>query len=393
VKLPDYDLRLDVISEGYDRETEWFQPRIGMIPPATAVMTLTKTELWGSDIFTAIREFRSEDLGETWDGPVIHHTLDRRPQADGTEVCPGDMTPAWHAESGRLLATGHTAVYGPGERGTVIVSNSHRREVVWSVYDEDAQAWSEWETLPVPDEERFFWASASCSQRVDLEDGTILLPISRASRDELGSSMWRGCFTTTVLRCSFDGETLRIIEQGNEMSVPLPRGLYEPSLTRFDGRFFLTLRNDARGYVCEGDGLYFGEPRPWRFNDGSDLGSYNTQQHWVTHSDGLFLTYTRRGADNDHVVRHRAPIFMAQVDPDRLCVIRETERVLVPEYGAQLGNFGVCDASPHETWVVTTEGMHGAAQDPYDIHLTEARGARNRIWLARIQWAEPNRLV
>lgn len=393
MKLPDYDIRLDTVSEGYDRVTEWFQPRIGIIPPSTAVMTLTKTELWGSDIFTAVREFRSYDLGETWQGPVLHHTLDRRRQPDGTDVCPGDLTPAWHAESGTLLATGHTATYSPGDRGTVIVSNTHRREIVWSVYDAEAQTWSEWETLPVPDDEKFFWASAGCAQRVDLEDGTILLPISRMSRDEVGESIWKGCFTTTVARCSFDGRALRMIGHGNEMSVPEPRGLCEASLTRFEGRFFLTLRNDVRGYVCEGDGLNFAEPKPWRFNDGTELGSYNTQQHWVTHSEGLFLTYTRRGADNDHVIRHRAPIFIAQVDPDRLCVIRETERVLIPNYGAQLGNFGVCDASPHETWAVTTEGMHGDAADPYDIDVTESRGAKNRIWLARIQWRERNELV
>jgi hypothetical protein len=392
VKLVHYDVRLDALSEGYDRETEWFQPRIGIIPPSTAVLTLTRTKLWGSDIFTAMREFRSEDLGETWDSPVMHRTLDRRVQADGTEVCPGDLTPAWHAPSGKLLATGHTATYSPGERGTVIVGSSHRREIVWTVYDEDARTWSEWETVPVPDEDRLFWASAGCAQRVDLEDGTILLPISRMSREEIGDSIWRGCFTTTVARCSFDGESLRMIEHGNEMTVSDPRGLYEASLTRFDDRFFLTLRNDLRGYVCEGDGLNFAEPEPWRFNDGAELGSYNTQQHWVTHSDGLFLTYTRLGAGNDHVIRHRAPIFIAQVDPDHLRVIRETERVLVPDYGAQLGNFGVCNASPDETWVVTTEGMQGDAARPYNIHLTEARGARNRIWLARLQWNERNNL-
>ena len=45
----------------------------------------------------------------------------------------------------------------------------------------------------------------------------------------------------------------------------------------------------------------------WTFDDGSELGNYNTQQHWVTHSDGLFLVYTRRGADNDDIARHRAP--------------------------------------------------------------------------------------
>jgi len=145
----------------------------------------------------------------------------------------------------------------------------------------------------------------------------------------------------------------------------------------------LTLRNDVRGYVAAGeDGLHFCEPRPWTFDDGSDLGNYNTQQHWVTHSDALFLVYTRRGADNDHVFRHRAPLFMAQVDPERLCVLRDTERVLVPERGARLGNFGVCDVDERETWVVVTEWMQPVGCEQY--------GSDNSVYVARIVWDRPN---
>ena len=44
------------------------------------------------------------------------------------------------------------------------------------------------------------------------------------------------------------------------------------------------------------DGLQYGPIHDWTFDDGSDLGSYNTQAHWLVHSDGLFLSYTRRGA-------------------------------------------------------------------------------------------------
>ncbi len=390
----DYDIRLDVVSEGYDRETEWFQPRIGMIPPSTAVLTVTRAQLWGSDIFTALREFRSEDFGRTWTGPVVHDSLDRRVLPDGTEVCPCDLTPAWHAATGKLLMTGHTATYHGGERGGLIVDNSHPRDIVYSVYDAGAHTWSEWQTIVPPDRDRFFWTSAGCSQRVDLSDGDILLPVSLMARDAVGEDFWRGCFATTVLRCSFDGETLRYLKHGDEMSVPEPRGLYEPSLTLLDGRYHLTLRNDIRGYVTAGDdGLHFDEPRPWLFDDGEELGSYNTQQHWVTHNAGLFLTYTRRGANNDHVVRHRAPLFIAQVDPERLAVLRDTERVLVPDKGAQLGNFGVVNASRDESWVVTSEGMHGDAQDVMNLDLPEARGADNRVWLARIMWSRPNKPV
>lgn len=390
----DFDIQLDIITEGYDRETEWFQPRIGIIPPSTAVLTMTKARLWGSDIFTAIQEMRSEDLGRTWDGPAVHRTLDRRVLDDGAEVCPADMTPAWHARTGKLLMTGHTAVYHGGERGGLIVDNSHPRDIVWSVYDADARTWSPWQILQPADRDRFFWASAGCAQRVDLPDGDILLPVSLMPRDVVGENFWQGCFATTVMRCSFDGVMLRYIEHGDEMSVPEPRGLYEPSLTYYGGRYYLTLRNDVRGYVTVGDdGLHFAQPIPWRFDDGEELGSYNTQQHWVTHSDGLFLTYTRRGLDNDHVIRHRAPLLIAQVDPQKLVVLRDTERVLVPDKGAQLGNFGVVNASSQETWVVTSEGMHGDAQDPMNLELTEARGANNRVWLARLMWNRPNALV
>ena len=70
----------------------------------------------------------------------------------------------------------------------------------------------------------------------------------------------------------------------------------------------------------------FEKLKPWTFDDGTELGSYNTQQHWVSHSDGLYLVYTRRGANNDHVFRNRAPLFMAQVDPEKLQVIRSSEK-------------------------------------------------------------------
>src|SRR5690606_1011569 len=115
---------------------------------------------------------------------------------------------------------------------------------------------------------------------------------------------------------------------------------------------FLTLRNDEKGYVAvSDDGLNYSTPKPWCWDDGSDLGNYNTQQHWVTHPQALYLVYTRRGANNDHVFRHRAPLFIAQVNPHTQQVIRSTERVLVPERGARLGNFGVTKVTDHETWV------------------------------------------
>ncbi len=251
------------------------------------------------------------------------------------------------------------------------------RHTVWSVYDPAARTWAPWAKLMMPDEPKFSCAGAGCTQRVDLENGEILLPIySKAIDDKV--------YFSTVVQCSFDGRELRYIKHGTEHSIPIDRGLYEPGLARFNGRFYLTMRNDRAAYVAgSADGLNYDAPRQWTFDDGTDLGSYNTQAHWVTHSDGLFLVYTRRGANNDNVVRHRAPLFMAQVDPQRLVVLRATERELVPNKGAQLGNFAVVDVSEHETWVTTSEGM--APGEPARF------GSNGRLYAARLLWQTPNR--
>jgi len=387
----DYEYRLDIISEGYDRKSEWFQPRVAIAPDGKVILTMARALLWGSDIFTALEQLVSTDFGKTWSKPEILNKMGRKVLPDGYEVCPADLTPMYHHATGIFIMTGGTACYFPGEKGKVCCDNSHSRNVSYSCFNKNAQTWMEYKTLELPDKESFFWATAGCAQKLELPSGDILLPVSLMSKKDVGSNMWNGCFRSVVLRCLFDGETLQYVEHGNELTVPEPRGLYEPSLTKFEDYYYLTLRNDLRGYVARSnDGLHFEKPIPWNFDDGTELGSYNTQQHWISHSDALFLTYTRSGADNDHVVRHRAPIFMAEVDPEKMCVLRKTEKIIIPEKGAQLGNFGTLNASKNESWIIASEGMRGDAKDTMNLSLTEKRGADNRVYLARIKWDRPN---
>ena len=82
---------------------------------------------------------------------------------------------------------------------------------------------------------------------------------------------------------------------------------------------------------------------------------------------------------------------MAEVDTKNMCVIRKTERIIIPDNGAQLGNFGCLDASENESWLVVAEGMHGDAEEPMNLSLSEKRGANNRVYLARIKWEYPNK--
>ena len=171
---------------------------------------------------------------------------------------------------------------------------------------------------------------------------------------------------------------------GGELAFKGGRGFSEPSLTRFRGRYYLTLRNDQAGYVAvSDDGMHFGTPQLWRWDDGAELGSYNTQQHWVTHRAGVFLAYTRKGANNEHIPRNRAPLFIARVDPERLTVRRAAERILIPERGTPLGNFGVTEVSPDETWITDAEWMQGLRPQRI-IPVEHSRGADTSIYVARI---------
>jgi hypothetical protein len=230
----------------------------------------------------------------------------------------------------------------------------------------------------MPPDEKFDFARCGCSQWLIEPAGTVLVPVYFGKSAGVPAAV-------TVVRCQFDGEKLTYQEHGTELELDVVRGLCEPSLARFRGRYYLTIRNDVKGYVtASDDGLHFAPIKPWTFDDGAELGSYNTQQHWLAHRDELFLAYTRRGANNDHIFRHRAPLFLAQVDPERLCVLRDTEQVLIPERGAQMGNFGAAPIDERESWVTVAEYISKGQPHP--------RGADGSVFVARVIWSKPNDL-
>lgn len=372
-----FTVELETVSRGYDGETCWVHPRAGAIPgkTPTVVLTMQKLLLTGSDVFYSLNDTLSRDHGKTWTAIRPHEvTLGRREEPGGVVVGACDFTPKWHKQSKRLLGIGHTVRY----QGDKVIHN-RPRETCWSVYDESTQEWSAWRMLEMPKEARFYSCGAGSVQRVDLESGEILLPVYLKGETDKH-------YRVMVLRCGFDGSELRLLGHGTELALESGRGVYEPSLVHFEGRFLLTLRNDTDAYVAVSeDGLHYGPLLPWRFTDGESLGSYNTQQHWISRPGALYLVYTRRGAHNDHVFRHRAPLFMARVDAAKLAVMRETEVVLVPERGARLGNFAVTEVSEDETWVTVAEWMQAASPNVI-IPPENAFGADNSVYAARILW-------
>jgi lysophospholipase L1-like esterase len=320
---------------------------------------------------------RSGDGGTSWSKPVLPPELDWKTE-NGESIAVCDVTPGWHPQSGRLLAIGTKLRYSAA--GEQLLDQPRSHQCAYAAYDTATGRWTAWKMLEMPDEEsKNYLVAPGCVQWLVRPDGTLLVPMY--FRGPSGSD-----YTSTVLHCRFDGSKLTLIEQGDDLALEGGRGLCEPSLALFQGTYYLTLRNDAGGYVTTSqDGLHFQPIQPWTFDDGSELGSYNTQQHWLVHDQGLFLCYTRRGADNDHIARNRAPLFIGQVDPVKKHVIRSTEKILIPERGVMLGNFGAAAINAGESWVTDAEYYMGTEPHP--------RGANGSVFAARVKWSVPSKVA
>jgi len=378
-----FEARSGAVFQELNAKSCWFHPRVAALPalgrdgrPAV-VMTIQK-HLGVSDHYSGLYYLRTNDLGETWTGPTEIPELASQLGENNETIAVCDVTPGWLTHSGKLLAIGVKLRYSP--EGEQLVDKARSHECAYATYDPALDKWSAWNLLEMPDTDgKFFLVAPGCVQWLEQSDGTLLIPVY--IQGPHGSDS-----TATVLHCSYDGQKLKYITHGDELTTPGGRGFYEPSLTRFQETYYLTLRHDTAAFVTTSDdGLHFAPVKKWTFDDEQDLGSYNTQTHWLTHGEGLFLSYTRRGADNDHIMRNRAPIFIAQVDPQTLQVLRRTEQILLPERGVMLGNFGTASISPHESWVTDAEFLVSDKPHP--------KGADGTVWLGRVKWSRPNQSV
>lgn len=379
-----YTVVTDVAHQELRTDFCWFHPRAAAIPKIgkngnpSVIMTIQK-HLVVSDYYSGMYYMRTDDMGQTWSGPTEIPELAWQYEPDGTTVSVADVTPGWHEKTGRLLAIGIKVRYS--KQGKQLLDKPRSHDAAYAVYDPETESWSPWKMISnIPHaESKFYLVNPGCGQWLVKPDGRILLPVYFSAPGAAESSV-------TVLECAFDGTELSYIDHGDEMTVQGGRGLGEPSLALYNGTYYLTMRNNFRAYVSTSrNAFHWEQPKAWTFDDGQDLGSYNTQAHWLVHSEGLFLSYSRKGAGNDHIARNRAPIFLAQVNPEKLNVIRSTEKVLMPERGVMLGNFGASAITRNESWVTDAEFMVGAK--PHE------RGADGTVWFSRVIWSSENMLV
>ena len=373
-------IKTNRISTDFCGERCYVHARGVVLSDGFCLMTTQKLELSGMDVFYGIEAMTSKDFGEHFSRPEVCPNLARRYLEDGTSFVMCDATPFYHRHTGKILLTGHTAYYGKDNR---LLDAPRPRSTVYAVYDRERGEFSPARLLKMPEggEDFYFSSGAGCVQIAETENGELLVPIYFMSREM--AERRDACFSVAVLRCAFDGEEMTVLEIGDTLTTAAPRGFGEPSVTEFGGKYFLALRNDETGYVTRGDGLCFEEPRPLCFDNGENLGNYNTQQHWLTGGGRLYLVYTRKAENNSHMFRHRAPLFIAEFDPESMTVIHSTEKIAVPERGARLGNFGCCSFSKERGYIFAAEWMQN---DPHGWEFCAARGSDNSIFVATVDF-------
>ena len=363
-----------------EKET-WFHPKACMIPDrkgSSPVALMTKQVIGGSDYFGPVHWSISNDQGRTWSEATPIAALNRKPVKGHEGLMAGvcDVVPEYHAATDTVLALGQVVFY----RGIRFSGNDQlARYPVYAVRRSDG-SWSKRRILEWSDPRGSFIYSNNCGQRWNLPNGDILLAFTFGPESNHRS--------VAGVLCSFDGEFLKIKRVGPPLKLAHQRGLLEPSIMRFQDKFYLTIRaEDDRGYQSVSkDGHHWQDKQPWRWDDGELLTMSSTQQHWMRHSDGLFLVYTRKTEKNTNVIRWRAPLYVARVDTEKRPLIRATERIVIPmsddgisqpDQVALMGNFHITNASARESWITVGDWL-------------PRQEARGRMHLARIQWSRPN---
>ena len=365
----------DILAEGYDGRTCRVIPTAFRTPDGGLHIDYSMLDLSGSDVFVDRYVISSHDGGKTFSAPRL---FNGRPQdvRDGVRRM-YTLLVHWHEKTRTNYTIGYLSSYTDGN--TMVLDGKDTMRALTGKFDAPSMRFTDCRFLIPPGTEDldllFFM------EPLEEDDGTILVPAYCRPGN-------RRQHEVIVFRFAVEDGTLRFLERGPSITRhDLNRGVYEPRLTRLGEKYYLTLRSDETGWRAESaDGLRFTAPVEWLWDDGTPLGSRNTQQAWLRHPDGLFLVYTRETPHNRHIFRNRAPLFMARFDEERGCLVRDTEVIAVPELGARLGNFTVTNVKENEAWICVAEWMQTQGERWFDGSLCAQYGANNRLWRIRITW-------
>jgi hypothetical protein len=340
-----FDIKSKIVLNG-DKHTElWLGPDISLINddnPRLGMMFLT-TDRYGHDsigkIIYAEADLEGNILTEFSEPPSLQP---REFDESGTESVFNKT--AYHHHSGKILAIGGLTIFDD----TIIREATRCRRMVYAIYDPASGNWSDWLYFDPPGAVFGSKAAVHPSPQFSIEEnGDVIVPYTWLR--EGGSLRHVG-----TVRCSFDGKKLIPVQCGTFHTIPFKRGLLEPMIIRFGKYYYMTIRaENGRGYhsISE-DGINWEQPEEWRWNNGEVIAMNTTMTRFIQPSGRLALVYTRICENNHNVIRNRAPLFTALVDPIKRQLIRESETIIFPNKGLPMGNFNV-NPGLNGTWYIS----------------------------------------
>jgi hypothetical protein len=230
----------------YDGQYCFTHARATVRPDGFGIMTTQPLRLSGSDIFYGMYMLKTYDGGKTWSAPVACKHLTRQPFRDGQEIAICDATPLYHRATGKILLLGHCAIYQNDE----FPPGGYPTWTLYSVYDEKTGDFGPLQFVESPEGDAYFRCANGSGQSYELANGELLIPVTIMDKQGAADA-WHACYSTAVLRCTFDGEQVRYVEIGNTLSISVPRGLCEGSVIEYGDAFYLCLRNDKDGYLSK----------------------------------------------------------------------------------------------------------------------------------------------
>ena len=380
------EIQTHILVPGESHSGLWLGPGLFCLPserPRNFHIFFSESDRKGGDSIQKKRYFTADSFPEKteriadwwkqWEAHPWPEALLGKRDDDGYEWVP-TFNWKYHKKSGKWLGIGHLLRH----KDKHLDNHVEHLAITWSVYDAASKAFTPWKSfrIKIDNVEK---PCVAYGQRVDLENGDILLPFS-AVREFTGrnSLRWSG-----AAYCTFNGNMLKPEKVSELFTNPVPRGFAEPSMTSYNGKFYMTLRaEDGFSHVtASNDGMDWRDPQPWSWDDGTPIAMNQTMTKFLTHSDSLYLVYTRITGDNHNVFRNRAPLFIARVDAKKICLVRASERVIFPNKGMPIGNFNIRDVSPLESWVTVAEWDRSGRDIPCNILL------------ARIIWNRKNKNI
>lgn len=98
-------------------------------------------------MFYGLEMMKTNDGGRNFSKPVLSRNLTRRYFEDKSSEVMCDATPFYHQKTGKIILTGHTAVYGADN---TLLRAPRRRSTSYAVYNEREGDFEPWRALEMP---------------------------------------------------------------------------------------------------------------------------------------------------------------------------------------------------------------------------------------------------